>query len=122
MEEWTKIGGTPLVGLTSVGTEGSLQGTEIVSMNVWGFPTSVLSFLEEEFTNFLEGLKPHDLASEFYLPAAVDASIRNGLSKVRVYSAACSWMGVTYKEDKSRVVESIAELVDKGEYKTPLFS
>jgi hypothetical protein len=31
-------------------------------------------------------------------------------------------MGVTYKEDKPRVVESIAELVGKGEYKTPLFN
>ena len=122
VEEWTKIGGTPITGLDAKGEEGSLTGSEIVSMNVWGFPSSVLSLLEEEFTNFLRGLETGDIGSEFYLPAAVDASIRGGLSKVRVYPAACSWMGVTYKEDKPIVVESIAEMVAKGEYKTPLFS
>ena len=53
VEEWTKIGGTPLVGLTSDGTEGNLQGTEIVSMNVWGFPPAVIKLLEKEFIRFL---------------------------------------------------------------------
>jgi len=120
--EWTKIGGTPLVGLTSDGTEGSLQGTEIVSMNVWGFPPAVIKLLEKEFIRFLEKKETEDLTSEFYLPAAVDAGIHNGEAKVLVYPASCSWMGVTYQEDKDRVIESIAELVAKGEYKTPLFS
>jgi len=122
VEEWTKIGGTPLIGLNSDGTEGSLQGTEIVSMNVWGFPSAVIRLLEKEFIEFLEKNQTGDLSSEFYLPAAVDAGIHNGEAKVLVYPASCSWMGVTYKEDKPRVVESIAELVAKGEYKTPLFS
>ena len=36
VEEWTKIGGTP-IGLRSNGLEASLTGSEIVSMNVWGF-------------------------------------------------------------------------------------
>jgi NDP-sugar pyrophosphorylase family protein len=122
VEEWTKIGGTPLVGLTSDGTEGSLQGTEIVSMNVWGFPPAVIKLLEKEFIRFLEKKETEDLTSEFYLPAAVDAGIHNGEAKVLVYPASCSWMGVTYQEDKDRVIESIAGLVAKGEYKTPLFS
>jgi NDP-sugar pyrophosphorylase family protein len=122
VEEWTKIGGTPLVGLTSDGTEGSLQGTEIVSMNVWGFPPAVIKLLEKEFIRFLEKKETEDLTSEFYLPAAVDAGIHNGEAKVLVYPASCSWMGVTYQEDKDRVIESIAGLVAKVEYKTPLFS
>ena len=122
VEEWTKIGGTPLVGLTSDGTEGSLQGTEIVSMNVWGFPPAVMKLLEKEFIRFLEKKETEDLTSEFYLPAAVDAGIHNGEAKVLVYPASCSWMGVTYQEDKDRVIESIAGLVAKVEYKTPLFS
>jgi len=122
VEEWTKIGGTPITGFNAKGEEGSLNGSEIVSMNVWGFPGSVLSLLEKEFTNFLRQLGYDDITSEFYLPAAVDASIRIGLSKVRVYPASCSWMGVTYKEDKPMVIESISRMVEKGEYKTPLFS
>ena len=121
VEEWTKIGGTPLVGLTSDGTEGSLQGTEIVSMNVWGFPPAVIKLLEKEFIRFLEKKETEDLTSEFYLPAAVDAGIHNGEAKVLVYPASCSWMGVTYQEDKDRVIESIAGLVQEGKYPSPLF-
>ena len=121
VEEWTKIGGTPLVGLTSDGTEGSLQGTEIVSMNVWGFPPAVIKLLEKEFIRFLEKKETEDLTSEFYLPAAVDAGIHNGEAKVLVYPASCSWMGVTYQEDKDRVIESIAALVQEGKYPSPLF-
>jgi len=119
--EWTKIGGTPLVGLTSDGTEGSLQGTEIVSMNVWGFPPAVIKLLEKEFIEFLEKNQTGDLSSEFYLPAAVDAGIHHGEAKVLVYPASCSWMGVTYQEDKDRVIESIAGLVEQGKYQSPLF-
>ena len=122
VEEWTKIGGTPLVGLTSDGTEGSLQGTEIVSMNVWGFPSAVIRLLEKEFIRFLEKKETEDLTSEFYLPSAVDAGIHNREAKVLVYPASCSWMGVTYQEDKDRVIESIAGLVEEGKYQSPLFS
>ena len=122
VEEWTKIGGTPLIGLTSDGTEGSLQGTEIVSMNVWGFPPAVIRLLEKEFIRFLKTNGTVDLTSEFYLPAAVDAAIHNGEAKVLVYPASCSWMGVTYQEDKDRVIESIAGLGEQGKYQSPLFS
>ena len=121
VEEWTKIGGNPIVGMDSEGQEGSLSGSEIVSMNVWGFPPPVLPLLEQEFIHFLGQLLDGDLSTEFYLPAAVDASIRNGRARVGVYAASCRWMGVTYQEDKSRVVDSIAKLVDHGDYPNPLF-
>ena len=121
VEEWTKIGGTPLVGLNSAGIEGNLKGSEIVSMNVWGFPPAVIKLLEKEFIEFLEKNQTGDLTSEFYLPAAVDAGIHHGEAKVLVYPASCSWMGVTYQEDKDRVIESIAALVQEGKYQSPLF-
>ena len=121
VEEWTKIGGTPLVGLNSAGIEGNLKGSEIVSMNVWGFPSAVIRLLEKEFIEFLEKNQTGDLSSEFYLPAAVDAGIHHGEAKVLVYPASCSWMGVTYQEDKDRVIELIAGLVEQGKYQSPLF-
>ena len=121
VEEWTKIGGAPLVGLNSAGIEGNLKGSEIVSMNVWGFPSAVIRLLEKEFIEFLEKNQTGDLTSEFYLPAAVDAGIHHGEAKVLVYPASCSWMGVTYQEDKDRVIESIAALVQEGKYQSPLF-
>tara|TARA_B100000886_G_scaffold326292_1_gene272635 strand:- start:490 stop:1422 length:933 start_codon:yes stop_codon:yes gene_type:complete len=121
VEEWTQIGGTPITGLNSSGTELSLSGSEIVSMNIWGFPGSIFSLLETEFIKFLDSLNKEDFLSEFYLPSAVDASIKSGSVKVKVYPASCAWMGVTFKEDKTKVMDSILRLVDNGIYRNPLF-
>ena len=108
-------------GLNSRGIEGNLTGSEIVSMNVWGFPPAVIKLLETELIRFLDRNGSGNLTSEFYLPAAVDAGIRNREARVLVYPASCSWMGVTYQEDKDRVIESIEGLVDQGKYPSPLF-
>ena len=121
VEEWTKIGGTPITGLDSNGTQLSLSGSEIVSMNIWGFPVSIFSLLETEFIKFLESLNQEDFLSEFYLPSAVDASIKSGSVKVKVYPASSAWMGVTFKEDKAKVMDSILRLVENGIYRNPLF-
>lgn len=120
VEEWTKIGGNPIVGMDSEGKEGTLSGSEIVSMNVWGFPSTVLPLLEQEFIHFLGQVVEGDLSTEFYLPAAVDGFIRNGRARVGVYAASCRWMGVTYQDDKSWVVDSIGKLVENGDYQSPL--
>ena len=120
VEEWTRIGSDPLTGINGSGEEHSLTGEEITSMNVWAFSPQVFPLLEKEFIDFLSKLDD-PLSSEFYLPAAVDAWIRKGLARVVVRSASCSWMGVTYKEDKPRVMESIARLVGQGQYPSPLY-
>ena len=121
VEEWTKIGGKPLIGFNSKGLEGKLNGSEIVSMNVWGFPFSVIDLLEREFTDFLADLEESDLTSEFYLPAAIDAGIKLGKVRVRVYPASCLWMGVTYQADKANVIKKVEEMVALGRYPNPLF-
>ena len=57
VEEWTKIGGDPLAGFNSLEVKGMLVGSEIVSMNVWGFPSSVFELLEMELIRFLTEIK-----------------------------------------------------------------
>ena len=121
VEEWTKIGGDPLIGLNGLEQKCALDGSEIVSMNVWGFPSTVINLLSEEFSRFLTKIKKGDLTSEFYLPAAIDAGIKSGKSRVRVFPASCAWMGVTYKEDKLSVVKKVNQMVAEGRYPSPLF-
>ena len=121
VEEWTKIGNSPLSGIDSSGKNGELTGEEIVSMNVWAFPPTVFPLLEQEFVRFLKEY-PDSLTDEFYLPAAVDSWISGNLAKVSVRSASCKWMGVTYKDDKPAVIEALAKLVEDGHYPTPLFA
>ena len=120
VEEWTGIiRKNSITGKNSGGHEKVLRGNEIVSMNVWAFPPSAFSFLEDSFVTFLSSVTD-PVKSEFYLPAAVDEWISAQKVEVEVRSASCEWIGVTYQEDKPRTVESIAGLVNKGKYPSPL--
>lgn len=120
VEEWTEVGGDELIsGTDSNGQIQELKGDEIVSMNVWSFPSSAFSLLQHSFENFLSNMEDPK-KDEFYLPAAVDEWIQLNSAEVKVKRASCRWIGVTYQEDKPRVIKSIAELVTDGIYPSPL--
>ena len=91
-----------------------------VSMNCWGFPAGLFEELEERFPKWLaeNGTKEK---SEWYIPFVVDELVREGKADCCVLPTDSSWFGVTYREDKPRVMESIRALVDAGEYPSNLF-
>lgn len=96
-------------------TEVSLDS--VVSMNIWGFSKSLLKELETGFVEFLKNELPKNpLKAEYYLPVAVDNLLKEGKASVRVLNSQDKWFGVTYKEDKQMVVESIARLKEQGLY------
>ena len=97
------------------GNEKTLTGNETVSMNMWGFKTSVFTALEEKFTDFLktEIDKPK---SEMYIPSVVFEMIEEGKATVKVLKTDSPWFGVTYKEDKPAVVKKINSLIEQGDY------
>ncbi len=93
-----------------------------VSMNFWGFTPSVITKLNEIFTNELpEGIKVNPLKYEALLPNHVGYMVNSGQCKVKVLTSNDSWFGVTYKEDKPTVVAKIQELKDNGTYPDILF-
>lgn len=95
----------------------ALPEETIVSMNLWGFTPSILKELGSRFPSFLDSsLKSNPLKSEYFLPFVVDQLIREGRADVRVLHSADSWYGVTYKEDKERVVEAIRGFKEAGLY------
>ena len=97
-----------------------LTGEEVVSMNMIGFTPSVFNYIETMFVEFLKS-KGHELKSEFYIPYVVDELIKGGKAKMKVLKSYDTWFGITYKEDKPYVINSIKGLVDKGEYPEKLF-
>ena len=119
VEEWTQIQGHPPAGVNAAGKNKVLTGKEMVSMNVWAFSPEIFSLLESDFRLFLQ-VFGESSKDEFYLPSAVDSWIRNKSVVAHALQATCSWMGVTYKEDRPRVVESIRRLVSEGVYPSPL--
>jgi UTP-glucose-1-phosphate uridylyltransferase len=104
----------------SGGQEQYLSGSEIVSMNLWGFTPAIFDLLAEQFADFLKE-KGDDLKAEFFLPAAVNEQIHDGKSRARVLTTDESWFGMTYQEDKAKAVESIAQLVHQGVYPKKLW-
>ena len=92
----------------------------VASMNCWGFTPDIFENLSEGFVRFLSEKHADELKSEYYLPFAVCDMLQNGECDVTVYSSEDSWYGVTYKEDKPFVVQSIAALKEKGVYPTKL--
>lgn len=87
-----------------------------VSMNMWGLTPQFFDELEPRFEDFLKGLAEDDVKSEFLLPKVVDELIHEGIAEVKVLETDGRWFGVTYKEDKPSVVNSIKKLIEKGTY------
>lgn len=110
-----------------VGPGRKFSGDEIVSMNCWGFTPGLFARLDAQFREFLRtlsdepGRKAAPATAEFYLPTAVSTMIARGEAAVRVLPTESAWFGVTYREDKPRVVAAIAELVAGGRYPAKLF-
>jgi NDP-sugar pyrophosphorylase family protein len=97
-----------------------LTGDELVSMNMWGFTPEVFPQLRDHFIRFLER-SGSELKSECYVPTTVNEMVADGEARVKVLRTDDAWFGVTYKEDKPRVVDSIAALVKKGTYPSTLW-
>ena len=97
-----------------------LDGSEPVSMNVWGFTPILFKYLEEKFVEFLSE-NGTEMKSEYLIPSVVNELIQSGQETVHVLRSGATWFGVTYKEDKPFVEGEIEKLVNKGEYPGKLF-
>lgn len=94
----------------------------IVSMNLWGFTSSILTELSNRFTAFLEKeVLENPLKCEYFLPFVVDELLKEGKAEVNVLKSPDRWYGVTYKEDKAAVVEAIKQLKQSGLYPEALW-
>jgi dTDP-glucose pyrophosphorylase len=107
--------------VTDTGGERLLSSSDVVSMNLWGFPREIFGPLRGEFERFLSD--PDNLEKgEFYIPTGLNRMMADGRVRVRVLPGGDVWCGVTYKEDKPAAVELIARLVADGVYPARLWS
>ncbi len=102
------------------GASHPLSGDAIVSMNFWGFMPSVFDDLRALFVDFLKA-HGREEKSEFYIPAAVNALITTGKRRCKMLRTPDSWFGMTYREDRPRVMESIRTLIARGKYPEKLW-
>ena len=98
-------------------TEGKeINLDSVVSMNMWGLPPQFIDILETGFKDFIGSLNKEDLKSEYLLPTIIGDLLTQDKVSVEVLTSHDEWFGVTYKEDKESVKNSIQELVNKGMY------
>lgn len=91
-----------------------------VSMNFWGFSTSIFDHLNSMFTQFIK-TNSDNLKAEFYIPSVVNELIHNNSVSAEVLDTTAQWFGVTYQEDRPTVVESLKKLHKNETYPTPLW-
>lgn len=98
-----------------------LTGTETVSMNMMGFTPAAFAWYETYLREFIE-TKGMELKSEFYMPYVVNRLVEGGKYSVKVLRSGEKWFGVTYKEDRPLVVESVRQLINEGTYPESLWT
>ena len=103
---------TPLEG----GEDFEVTGDDLVSMNMFGFTPKLFTKLEEGFPKFLDSHKDDIDKCEYLIPTIVFEQINDGEATVEVLKTDAVWQGITYREDKDKVVSEIKALVDAGEY------
>ena len=97
-----------------------LNGSEPVSMNMWGFTPVIFDYLQEMFVDFL-AQEGDELNSEFLIPSVINDLIQSGKEIVHVLYSNAPWFGVTYKKDKPYVVDQIQKLINIDFYPRKLF-
>ena len=87
-----------------------------VSMNMFAFTKDIFKYLEEGFPLFLDKHKEDIDTCEYLIPSVVFEEIENKIATVEVLKTNAIWQGITYKEDKEKVVKEIKKLVENNEY------
>jgi hypothetical protein len=97
-----------------------LDPMDTVSMNLFGFTPDFFDHIVENFRDFIQKNISNPKA-ELYIPYVVDNLIKKGEARMSVLQTSESWFGVTYQEDKPKVLKAIRELVDQGRYPQSLW-
>jgi dTDP-glucose pyrophosphorylase len=95
----------------------------LVSMNMWGLTPDFLTTLEGGFREFFEKEVPgNPLKAEYLIPIFIGELLKQGKMSVKVLKTDDTWYGMTYHEDVAAVKDSFKKMLEKGVYKTELFS
>ncbi len=107
--------GNGYVGRATDGSVVALSGSEMVSMNLWGFAESLFEPLAEQFDRF-RGAAADESEEEFLIGAAINEQLQAGQCRVHVVGGGEAGFGMTYRADRLAVTERIRGLIAGGAY------
>jgi len=97
----------------------SLRGDELVSMNLWAFRPEFISRLEAQFERFIAA-HGRSADAEFLIGDAVRLLVAAGVTTFAVIDCDSPWCGITHPGDRELLVRTIARMVERGHYPSPL--
>lgn len=100
----------------------TLTDDTTVSMNCWAFTPQIFKEIRDGFPKFLEDNKNNLEKAEYFIPFVVEDLVKAGKCDVKVVPTNSKWYGVTYKDDKEKVVEFINKMVDNKVYSERLWN
>lgn len=92
-----------------------------VSMNMWGFASSIFPHIRKDFEAFVNR-SGRDLKAFFTIPDFINGMIAQGDGKVMTHETQAVWMGVVSPDDKIQTILKINELIRNGHYPARLFN
>ena len=90
-------------------------------MNLLLFTPTIFPYLEEKLEEFLENNKEDLTTCEFLIPDVLQDAIEEQAATVDLLNTNSTWAGVTYKEDKELVVQTIHQLIENNQYPQQLW-
>ena len=94
----------------------------LVSMNFFGFTSTIFKYLEDEIKEFFDKNKNNLEKCEFLIPNSVFKRINENKVSVKVLDTNEKWYGVTYKEDKKDLVDAINKMIKEKKYPKNLWN
>lgn len=93
-----------------------------VSMNCWAFTPRIFEEIRNGLPKFLEDNADNLEKAEYFIPSVVENLITQNICDVKVIPTISKWYGVTYKEDKEKIVEFIHNMIANKTYPERLWN
>lgn len=100
----------------------AIEDNHPVSMIMFGYTPKLFDHLEEKFVEFFDKNKGNMETCEFLIPDVMSYLINENKVRIKVLNTTAVWQGITYKEDKEKIVREIAKLVENGDYPANLWA
>lgn len=113
-----KIFATPLDGSTPF----EVKENTYASMNMLGFQMSIFDYLEKDFLRFLKENKENLSNCEYLIPDSLMKLNKEQYAEVVFIPTTSTWLGITYRNDKEKVVHQLNEWIKEGRYPEKLWS
>lgn len=99
-----------------------VDGDALVSMNMLIFTPKIFEYLETKFVEFFDNNKDNMDKAEYLIPEVLRELIKENEVTVEILPTKAVWKGITYKEDKQELVDSINEMINDHVYPEKLWN